>query len=179
MLGAILYKERFFVKKPRQLATIIFMANLSYTPLDVSKLISPPFRPSPEAAPVQTERPIQVAEKAPVIGSAPQPEQQEQAIEQAAEQQPADVSQYIEEKKDDIEVPPELQKHGLKPAQSTQSIFYQNVQLPLSDEKILEGLEKPVTSSHRWLAELAKYLLFQAHLQLKKVHGQVVRIIKR
>ncbi len=155
------------------------MTALNHTPLDTSKLIPPSFRPSPEAAPVRIEAPVPVTEITPVPESAPQPEQQEQTVEQTTEQSPADVSQYVQEKKDDIEVPPELQKHGLKPVQSTQSIPYQNIQLPLPDEKVLEGLDKPVTSSYRWLAELAKFMLFQAHLQLKKVHGRVVRVIKR
>lgn len=155
------------------------MTALNHTPLDTNKLIPPSFRPSPEAAPVRVEIPMPVTEAAPAAETAPQPEQQEQTVERVAELQPADVSQYVQEKKDDIEVPPELQKHGLKPVPSTQSVPYQNIQLPLSDEKVLEGLDKPVTSSYRWLAELAKFMLFQAHLQLKKVHGRVVRVIKR
>lgn len=55
----------------------------------------------------------------------------------------------------------------------------QKVQLPISDEEIIEGLEKPYTSSWRWLSELGVYLLGQAHIALKTIHGKVVRVLKR
>lgn len=48
--------------------------------------------------------------------------------------------------------------------------------LALSDAKIEEGLQKPVSSSFRWLAEFMRYLLRQAGYSLKKVHGHLKRI---
>ena len=50
---------------------------------------------------------------------------------------------------------------------------------PLSDEKIVTGLHAPVTSSLRWLATLAEYLLKMMHVQLKVVSGRVIRVFRR
>ena len=49
--------------------------------------------------------------------------------------------------------------------------------LPLSDEKIMKGLSQPISSSLRWLSELMRYLLKQAHYSLKVVGGHVKRVL--
>lgn len=159
----------------------------NYTPLDTIKLgqlatgtapasLPQTHRPSPEAAPIPV---IPVAKPAQTTESQPQEEltkDPEQVSEEPVEETPP-VSQFVQEVKDDIEVPPELQKIGLKPA-NTSNAAYQNVKLPISDEKVMEGLEKSPMTSHRWLAELCRYMLRLAHIQLKKVHGHVVRVFK-
>lgn len=89
-----------------------------------------------------------------------------------------DLKDYISPRSESIELPPDLKKMGLQQATTTKFPSYQNVKLPISDDKIMAGTHAPVTSSLRWLATLAVYLLSRAHLGLKVVHGKVVRILK-
>ena len=100
-------------------------------------------------------------------------------IKEAVEHQPeAEVQPYVQARAETIELPPDLKKMGLRTASSTQFPSYQNIKLPLSDDKIVAGLHQPITSSIRWFATLAEYILKQAHLILKVIHGKVVRVIK-
>lgn len=89
-----------------------------------------------------------------------------------------EVASHLNPRAETIEIPPDLKKMGLQPTSTTQFPSYQNITLPISDDKIVTGLHAPITSSIRWLATLAIYLLAKAHLALKTVHGRVVRIIK-
>jgi hypothetical protein len=101
-------------------------------------------------------------------------------IKEVVEHKPEEeVAPYISPRAETIELPPDLKKMGLQPATTTQFPTYQNIKLPLSDEKIVVGLHAPVTTSLRWLATLALYLLKMAHLQLKIIHGHVVRVIRQ
>ena len=99
-------------------------------------------------------------------------------IKEAVEHQPEEeVSQYVQPRAETIKLPPDLKKMGLQPTSTTQFPSYQNIKLPISDDKIISALHQPITSSIRWLATLAIYLLKQVHLALKVVHGKVVRVI--
>jgi len=89
-----------------------------------------------------------------------------------------EVRPYLSPRHETIELPPDLKQFGLQPAATTQFPAYQNIKLPISDEKVVVGLHAPVTSSLRWLATLAIYLLARVHLGLKVVHGKVVRVLK-
>lgn len=94
----------------------------------------------------------------------------------------AAVEDFIEEQQEEIDIPPDLKQIGVQhPAHSTSHIpmQYQNVKLPISDDKVIQGLQQPIDSSMRWLAEFAMYILRHAHLGLKVVHGKVVRVIKK
>lgn len=100
-------------------------------------------------------------------------------IQEVVEHRPEEeVSTYVAPRAETIDIPPDLKQFGLQPAATTQFPSYQNIKLPLSDEKIVVGLHAPITSSLRWLATLAIYLLQQAHLGLKTIHGRVIRVIK-
>ena len=90
----------------------------------------------------------------------------------------SDVKEFISPRSESIKLPPDLKKMGLQQATTTKFPSYQNIKLPISDDKVMAGTHAPVTSSLRWLATLALYLLSRAHLGLKTVHGKVVRIIK-
>jgi len=90
-----------------------------------------------------------------------------------------EVSPFIQKRAETIKLPPDLKKIGLQTPSIGQFSNYQNIKLPISDDKIVTGLHSPVTSSLRWLATLALYILRQAHLGLKVVHGRVIRIIRR
>ena len=99
-------------------------------------------------------------------------------IKEAVEHQiEEEVRPFIQSRAETIELPPALKKMGLQPANTTQFPSYQNIKLPISDDKIVAGLHQPITSSIRWLATLAEYILRQAHLILKVVHGRVIRVI--
>lgn len=100
-----------------------------------------------------------------------------------AEQEPQriekDLEQYIDVKPETIEIHPELRKAGLQAIDTTSPDWKQRVHLPISDEKVLIGLKEPPSSGLRWIAEIAVFMLKRAHLQIKRIHGHVVRVIRR
>ena len=89
-----------------------------------------------------------------------------------------EVKKFIEVKRDEPQIHPELKKAGLLSVDTSSLDPKHKIQLPISDEKVIEGLQKPVTTSFRWLAEIALFMLKHAHLTLKKVHGKVVRVLQ-
>ncbi len=131
------------------------MADKNYTKID--DLIKPISQPK-EAEPVGSEK-FEIKE----------------VVEHKAEEE---VAPYISPRQDSIELPPDLKKMGLQAATSSQFNSYQNIKLPISDEKIVVGMRAPITSSIRWLSAFAVYLLARVHLGLKVIHGRVIRVIK-
>lgn len=129
--------------------------------------------PSPEAAPITLDT-QNTQEKTPQNESAPVEEQQENA---ETTSQP--VSHYVGVKPEDIELPEDLKIHGLHAVKHDDFPDFRNVKLPIPDEKVMEGSKAPMNTSIRWLAEFAKFLLWKAHISLKKVHGKVVRVVKK
>ncbi len=117
---------------------------------------------------------------APSKESAPIPAKKEYSeIQEITEHEPdQEVEKFISVRKETIELPPDLKKLGLQPTTSAQFSTYQNIKLPISDDKIITGLHAPITSSLRWLATFAQYILACAHIALKMVHGKVVRVLK-
>lgn len=106
--------------------------------------------------------------------------QEKYEIKEPVEYEPEEeVKPYIRPRRETIKLPPDLKKMGLQAASSTKFPSYQTIALPISDDKVLQGLHEPIYSSWRWLATLAMYLLQRAHLTLKIIHGHVVRVIKR
>jgi hypothetical protein len=89
-----------------------------------------------------------------------------------------EVRPHLIKREETIKLPPDIQKLGLKPIPTTDFPQYQNIKLPLSDDKIIVGLHAPISSSLRWLATLALYLLQKAHLSLKVIHGRVIRVLR-
>ena len=89
-----------------------------------------------------------------------------------------EVRPYISPREETIELPPDLKKMGLQATTSNQFSSYQNIKLPLSDEKVIVGLHAPITTSLRWLATLAVYLLARVHLCLKVIHGKVIIVVR-
>ncbi|MCX7955545.1 MAG: hypothetical protein N2593_00315 [Patescibacteria group bacterium] len=89
-----------------------------------------------------------------------------------------EVRPYVQPTSETINLPPDLKKLGIQHVSSTKFPSYKNIKLPISDEKVVVGLRAPITSSIRWLATLAVYLLAKAHLGLKVVGGKVIRVFK-
>lgn len=90
-----------------------------------------------------------------------------------------EVQPYVEKQPQQPKVGSSLQRAGLKHVDPMKFKSINNVKLPISDDKVLNGLHAPVTSSFRWLAELAKLMLEKAGINLKKVHGHVIRVLKK
>lgn len=90
-----------------------------------------------------------------------------------------EVRPHLKKRPEAVDVPPDLKKIGIQPTPSPQIPTYQNITLPISDDKIISGLHAPISSSLRWLATLAVYLLKMAHLQLKVFHGKIKRVVIR
>ena len=114
-----------------------------------------------------------------VILPPPTPEQFN--IQEKAEHQPnKETADFVKVRPETINLPPDLKKMGLQTAPPiSQFSGYQNITLPISDDKVVSGLHQPISSSLRWLATLALYLLQKAHLSLKVVGGKAVRVFKR
>ncbi len=100
------------------------------------------------------------------------------AIKEVVEKElPKELTPYVEEREEKVKIDEELRKLGLRPVSGTIKFpDYKNLQFPISDEKILEGLHAPISSSLRWLSEFAVYILKKFHIKLKKIHGKVVRV---
>lgn len=114
-------------------------------------------------------------EAEPISRAAEEPQMQEVVEHEPSEE----VKPFIQPKAETIQLPPDLKMLGLQPVSNSQFPSYQNVKLPISDDKIIKGLHAPVSSSLRWLATLAVYILRLGHLQLRVVGGKVIRVVKR
>jgi len=119
---------------------------------------------------------LQSKEGEPIRKSAETP-----ALQETIEQQPTqDVSSFLTKKHESIQLPPDLSAIGVKSTEDTETnSFFDKVKLPISDDEVLQGMHAPITSSFRWLATFATYLLLQAHLTLRVMHGKVVRVARR
>ena len=101
-------------------------------------------------------------------------------IQEVVEHEPdGEVESFVSPRSNTIELPPDLTKLGVQSSNSgTNFPSYQNIKLPISDDKVITGLHAPINSSLRWLATFAIYLLAKAHLGLKVVKGHVVRVLR-
>lgn len=102
-------------------------------------------------------------------------------IQEVVEHEPdAEVESFVSPRSDSIKLPPDLAKMGVQSSNNSNDFpAYKNVKLPISDDKVISGLHAPLSSSLRWLATFAIYLLARAHLGLKVVKGHVVRVLRR
>lgn len=121
----------------------------------------------------KTTAPKYGKETEPIISNSEVVEVQE-VVEQAVDDE--EVKKHVEIKPETIKLPSDLKKLGVQTSSHIQFPNYKNIKLPIPDEEVATGLNEPITSSWRWLAEFAKYILKQAHLTLKKVHGKIVRV---
>lgn len=140
--------------------------------------------PSPPPPPPQQTSPSPISTGT-TKESGPSRSAQEVGSEQESpEEQSAEASQEEEKKKDTIrhrkdipDIHPDAAKAGLQVAPSA-SVFptVYDVKVPIyKDEQILDNLHKNFWTGARWLAELCKYILWQAHIRLRKVGDKIVR----
>lgn len=82
--------------------------------------------------------------------------------------------------KETMEIPPDVQKLGVKHAGPTTPLTDTNVltqvTLPISDPQVVAGLHAQITSAFLWLAVWCIKKLKKAHLALKIIHGKIVRV---
>lgn len=90
-----------------------------------------------------------------------------------------DVKPYVDVHADKLELDPELKKAGLVVSDQSGIPSYLNIKLPISDDKVIQGLHAPVSSSLRWLATIGVYILSKVHIHLKTVRGKVIRVLQR
>ena len=100
-------------------------------------------------------------------------------VESSEKKESGELDKYISNEEEDFSLDPELKKAGLQIVDTQSLDPRHHIKLPIPDEKIIEGLDKPVNSSWRWIAEIGKFILRNAHISLKKIHGRVVRVMKR
>lgn len=85
----------------------------------------------------------------------------------------------VEVKKEEIELPPPLPKMGVSQTGAELPVSAPAISLPLTDDKITTGLGASIWASLCWLANWCIRQLKKAHVKLKKVHGQIVRVITK
>lgn len=119
--------------------------------------------------------PLPAKEMEPVIG---REEQKDVKIVVEHKDLDQEIRPHLKVREEIVEVSPDLQTMGVQATPTTQFATHQQLQALIPDAEILKGLHQPPTSSFRWLAELALYILKRAHITLKTVHGKVMRIIK-
>jgi hypothetical protein len=110
--------------------------------------------------------------------SRPEQEQKEARVVIEHKELDEEVKPHVQVREETMEVPPDLQQMGVAATPTTHFQTQQVTTTLIPDEKIVEGLHQPVSSSFRWLAELALYILKHAHITLKKVHGKIMRVVK-
>jgi hypothetical protein len=149
------------------------MSQLNYTPID--GLLEEYLKGSPKSSTISITKegePITIAAEV-------APKKDFILTESEPKVEDKEVKEFVEMTKNEPTLSPELKKAGLNVVESSSLDPKHKITLPITDDKILEGLDKPMTTSWRWLAEFARFFLVQAHITLKKIHGKVVRIIQR
>jgi len=99
----------------------------------------------------------------------------EQSVEAPAEEEKK--KETVRRKKETPDIHPEAAQAGLQVAPSaSQFPTIYDVKVPVyKDEQIVENLHKNFWTGARWLAEMCKYILWQAHIKLRKVGDKIVR----
>lgn len=93
---------------------------------------------------------------------------------------PEEVEKIVKKVGETMEIPPDVEKMGVTtvpPAQIVAtSTTLPTVTLPISDDKVYQGLHAQITDAVKWLAWWCLKQLKKAHLTLKKIHGKIVRV---
>lgn len=101
-------------------------------------------------------------------------------VHEVVEHEPeAEVQEYVEQTAAPVPLSDDLQEMGVQSTHVVQYPHFNEVHVPLSDEKIASGLKKPMDAAIRWLAELCRYLLRKAHIRLKIAHGKAERVFEK
>lgn len=178
-------KEGYYVYMPH---TPIDHLLSESTPTDDQAGASPTLQYTPDdQAPPAVSQPLSATshgkESAP-IRLAPEQTQEvedtpeeETSPEDSKEEEKTGEKKRIKIKQINPKIPDAAAQAGLKTAPSAApfpSVY--DVKVPLlTDEQIIEDLKTSPLTGTRWLAELANYILWKAHIQLRKIGDKVVR----
>lgn len=83
---------------------------------------------------------------------------------------PLELKSHMEVVKDTMPTTPHLEQAGAHIPETSAFTKPQPITLGLPDSAVVKGLQAPVTSSYRWLAELALWLI--------KAHQHVTLLVK-
>ncbi len=108
-----------------------------------------------------------------IVPTAPESSVLHEVVEHKTEHE---VSEYVEERPDVVNIDNDLQSMGAQSTGVSQFTTTQPIELPLSDEAVVSGLKAPYSSSLRWLSEFCLYILKHAHMHLKEIHGKIMRV---
>ncbi len=158
--------------------------NPNFTPIDFLLNQAPSSQPNPgisNSVQQSPANPISTGsvEKAEPVGgriieSKPIAEIQEDSKNEQPQQ--SNTQDYIQVNSSIPTIPADVAAAGVEVSPSAQDVLQPVLELPLPDEKIPVALKKPVSSGIRWIAEICVYMLRKAHLQLKTIHGKVMRV---
>lgn len=81
----------------------------------------------------------------------------------------------VELKKEEVKVPPSIEKLGVRAVGPAAPSPPPTISLPLTDDQVVGGLTVPLLFSLRWLAEFCLRQLKKAHIGLKRISGRIVR----
>jgi hypothetical protein len=158
------------------------------TPTDDQVAVSPTLQYTPDdQVPPVVSQPLSVTshgkESAPIrlapehAGEVEDVPEAEATPEDAKEGEKSGEKKRIKIKNIDPKIPADAAAAGLKTVSSAApfpSVY--DVKVPLlTDEQIIEDLKASPLTGTRWLAELASYILWKAHIQLRKIGDKVVR----
>lgn len=158
------------------------------TPADDQVAVSPTLQYTPDdQVPSVMSQPLSVTshgkESAPIrlapeqSGEVEDVPEAEAIPEDAKEGEKSGEKKRIKIKNIDPKIPDAAVQAGLKIAPSAApfpSVY--DIKVPLlTDEQIIEDLKTSPLTGTRWLAELANYILWKAHIQLRKIGDKVVR----
>src|SRR3989344_5249031 len=84
----------------------------------------------------------------------------------------------VEKRSETITLPEDVRQLGVEATGPAQPVATQPVgpELPLTDEKIEQGLHAKIWSSFRWFAVWCVRQLQKAHFHLKKIGNRIIRV---
>ncbi|MFA6005249.1 MAG: hypothetical protein WC775_02070 [Patescibacteria group bacterium] len=96
----------------------------------------------------------------------------EDVVEEQVEAQPtADVAQHVTVVPEKVALTKEQEDLGVQAAETSIFVQGKKIDVHIPAEEVEAGLQKPMTSGWRWMAELIKYILHKFHMSVKKVSG--------
>lgn len=150
--------------------------NTTPTPSVGQDAVMPSTSPRPTPTPISTAptKESGPSRSSPEVGS-----EQDAPVEQSAEasREEEKKKSAVKHKKETPDIHPEAAKAGLQVAPSaSQFPTIYDIKVPVyKDDQIVQNLQANFWTGARWLAEICKYILWQAHIRLRKVGDKVVR----
>jgi hypothetical protein len=136
---------------------------------------SSPQTPAPKTVPIvpTSTGGINKEMEFPRSSEAPMVEEKAEDVELSSEVEAAGV----EKKSETIHLPPDVKQMGVESVGPSQPVVGStNIQLPLDDNQIVQGLHSQIINSLKWLAVWCVRQLKKAHLHLQVSGDKVTRV---